>query len=66
MNLNFSFSLNKFLYMIRTTFLFGYKYHCNICGYPTDDINKLHLHGLCSHPDIMNRHLIEYEYDNCV
>jgi len=70
MNWNLNFSLNRALYLLRTTLFFRYKYHCNICGYPTNDINKLHAHGLSSHTDIMKKHLIVNDNysddDNCV
>ena len=53
MNLNFYW--NNFLCMVRKTLFFRYKFHCNICGYPTDDINNLHSHGTHKHPDIMRQ-----------
>ena len=53
MNWNFKLALNNILYVLRTTFLFKYKYHCNVCGYPTDDINQLYSHGINSHSDII-------------
>ncbi len=38
----------------------NYKYHCNICGYPTNEINKLHAHGLQAHSAIIKKYLVEY------
>ena len=53
--MNPNFSWNNFLFVVRKTFFCRYKFHCNICGYSTDDINNLHSHGLHKHPDIMRQ-----------
>jgi len=67
MNLDFNLSWNNFLYLVRKTFFRNYKYYCNICGYPTNDINKLHAHGLRAHSFLMRKHLVEYDdFDNMV
>ncbi len=58
MNLNFGFSWNYFLRVVRKTFFWKYKFHCKICGFPTDDIINLHTHVVNKHPDIMRKHLL--------
>ncbi len=57
---------NSVLFTIRKFFSCGYKYHCNICGYPTNDINILHAHGLKTHADIMQTHLLKSEIESQV
>lgn len=64
MNWNLNLSWNSILWVIRKTFLPKHKYHCNICGYPTDDINKLYAHGVNSHQEIMHLKLLGPMYDN--
>lgn len=56
--MNWIFSLNNILYVLRTTFLFKYEYHCNICGYPTNDVNQLYTHGINSHQELLHTQLI--------
>ena len=64
MNWNFNLSWDSVLWAIRKTFFPRDKYHCNICGYPTDDINKLYTHGINSHQEIMHAILLGSGYDN--
>ncbi len=64
MNWNFNFTWNSILYAIRNTIFPRHKYHCNICGYPTNDINKLYAHGIKSHQEIMHSKLLGTAYDN--
>ncbi len=64
MNWNFNLSWNSLLRTIRKTIFPRHKYHCNICGYPTDDINKLYTHGINSHQEIMHAKLLGSAYDN--
>ncbi len=64
MNWNFNLTWDSMLWVIRKTFFPRYKYHCNICGYPTDVINKLYAHGINSHKEIMHSKLLGYQYDN--
>ena len=66
MNWNFNLTWDNLLYTLRKIFFPRHKYHCNFCGYPTDDINILYTHGITSHKEIIHSKLLGPTCDNVI